>query len=44
MKNKRKYELNAKMIFKNMEKSYVIENIFMKLLKKVGLKNNKGAN
>lgn len=40
MKNKRKYKLNAKWVLKNMEKLYVIENIFMKLWKKVGLKNN----
>jgi hypothetical protein len=31
------------MIFKIMQKWFVIENIFMKLWKKVGLKNNKGA-
>lgn len=41
MKNKRKYELNAKMIFKDMEKFYVIENSFRKLWEKIGLKNNK---
>jgi hypothetical protein len=31
------------MILKIMKKLFVIENIFMKLWKKVGLKNNKGA-
>ena len=41
MKNKRKCELNAKMVLKVMQKLYMIENILMKLWKKVGLKNNK---
>lgn len=44
IKWKIKYELNAKWVLKNMEKLYVVENIFMKLWKEVGLKNNKGAN
>lgn len=43
MKNKRKYELNAKVILKIMQKLYVIENIFMKLWKNVELKNIKGV-
>lgn len=43
MKNKRKHELNAKWLLKIMPKLYVVDNIFMKLWKKVGLKENKGA-
>lgn len=40
----RKYELNAKWVLKNMEKLYVVGNIFMKIVKNSWTKKNKGSN